>query len=229
MKRPIFNLEFKIWLVCTAILMWLAMGLARADTNLTAICKGGTTSGSANCSMGIVYDYPGANQWVRTGSNAFYFWGVIGSASAVVICTADIPRGSPTCPAVSTLPKAQVPLSAPVAPSQPSGNIKLKVSWTPPTQGTLDGKTVTLQPGDITGYQIAWVPQSGGRGGEFMLAGTLSSITIDVPPYPLYISVSAKGKDAWGPSSPNAPYPAPPTASVIPGAPSGLKIEQVLP
>lgn len=216
--------------LCYALLIVLGLLfalVANADTNLTAICKGGTTSGSSNCTGGVIYDYPGPDKWVRVRNGVFYFWGVIGSTSAVSVCTADIPRGSPNCSAVALIPKAQVPLQATFDPPPSASTMKLEVSWLPPTQGILDGKTVALQPGDIVSYQIAWVPQGGGRGGEFSVPAASSRSVIEIPTQAVYISVSAQGRDSWGASSVPKLFDPAIKPAIVPFAPDALTIKRV--
>lgn len=208
-----------------AFMMVLAMcfAIAKADTNLAAQCKAGTSSGSKTCTGGVIYDYPATNRWIRTTGDVFYFWDVLSSTSLVSVCAADIPRASSACPVINLIPKSQVPLKAPPA----ATTMKVQITWVAPTTGLQDGKTVALQSGDIVSYQIAWVPKAGGRGGEFSVPATQTTYQIEIPAQAAVISMSVQGKDSWGGSSVGILVDPKAAPAVVPNAPSDVRAEVV--
>jgi hypothetical protein len=217
---------YTIFLIAAmALCASLLIDVAHADVNLTAQCPAGTSSGSKLCTGGVVYRYPVTSAYTRTTGDVFYFWGVIGATGQVSVCPADIPVDSILCPEPTLIVKTAVPLVPPLAPTPSS--FRVLVSWTPPTTGIQEGKAVTLKSGDIIGYQIAWVPEAGGRGGEIVTGATETSRIIDLPYEAVRISISAQGIDVWGSSTMPIPIAPSPTGAVIPDSPTNVQASVV--
>lgn len=203
-------------------LCWLGSTLlAHAATNLPLSCKAALVNGV--CAETSYQFVPGkAGLTVATPATGWRLWESIGAAEQVRACPADITPGT-----ACTQNRVSIAKSLAAAEAVTVGNMTIRVTWVAPTTGVQDGKTVTLQVGDILGYQIAWVPKAGGRGGEIAVPAGATSHTFSIPAQGVSISMSVQGRDSWGPSSeslaadPLAPKP------IVPNPVTGFKVEVI--
>jgi hypothetical protein len=199
----------------------LLVSQAFAATNLPLSCKAALT-GTACAEANYQYVPGKAGLVVATPSSGWRLWEVIAATDDIRACPADITAGTLCAVNRATIKKSAAAVEPVTVPP-----MTIRVTWIAPTTGLQDEKPVTLQPGDILGYEIAWVPKAGGRGGEFAVPAGQTTYTFTIPAQSVSVSMSVQGKDSWGPSSENVPADPLAPKPVVPGAVTGFKVDVV--
>lgn len=197
---------------------------AFAATNLPLSCKAALT-GTACAEANYQYVPGKAGLIVATPSSGWRLWEVIAATDQIRACPADITAGTLCNVSRVTIKKSAAATA--VEPPPPVSTMNIRITWVAPTKGVQGLELVPLLPGDILGYEIAWVPKAGGRGGEFAVPAGQTTYTFTIPAQSVNVSMSVQGRDTWGDSSPSilvdplAPKP------VVPGAVTGFTVEVV--
>lgn len=121
---------------CAAI---LCAHQARAEVNLPAICKG--TVRDTTCSVPLVYDMPAQTDQVKGNGGYFAQWRLFaGDESTVVVCTANVSRGTSTCPTTATVARSAI-----------AGLPEIRLQWSQDAKNA-DGTALT----DLAGFRIVY-------------------------------------------------------------------------
>jgi hypothetical protein len=130
------TLTRKIALKPALVAGFVFMGVAKAESNLPAICKDVPPPTGTTCTK-LIYDIPVATDIVKGNGGYFGRWDQF--TESVAVCTADIPRGSTVCPKTAEIAVTQV--------KGPT----IAVAWTQELKNA-DGTPLT----DLAGFRIVY-------------------------------------------------------------------------